>query len=140
MKLARQAPQVNVMSCKRTTQWLHRLLPAMLVCTVAGAMLLALPASAQMSSTPSVRTLSGTVTDSSHEPIRGAVVELRNATSNQMTSYLTDANGHYNFKRLNGNADYDVRVIFRGRHSSTRDISKFDSHMVKVINFTLRTY
>ena len=90
----------------------------------------------QMPSQPSVRTLSGTVTDTGHEPIRGAIVQLRNQNSNQMLTYLTDANGRYSFKRLNGNADYDVHVIYRGRHSPSRSISKFDSHMSKVIDFT----
>lgn len=97
-------------------------------------------ARAQTPSQPSVRTLSGTVTSTSHEPIRGAIVELRNVTSNVMVSYLTDANGRYSFKRLNGNVDYDVHVVYRGRHSASRSISKFDSHMSKVINFTVRTY
>jgi hypothetical protein len=46
----------------------------------------------------------------------------------------------YNFKRLDGNIDYQVWVLFRGHRSATRSISMFDSHMAKVIDFTVRTY
>lgn len=100
----------------------------------------AIPAATQDMSEPSVRTLSGQVTDTSHEPIRGAVVELRDEKSSEVVTYLTDADGHYEFKRLDGHVDYDVRVLFRGRHSATHSISKFDSHMAKVINFTMNTF
>jgi Carboxypeptidase regulatory-like domain len=100
----------------------------------------AIPAATQGMAEPSVRTLSGLVTDSSHEPIRGAIVELRDEKSNEVVTYITGADGHYDFKRLDGNVDYDVRVIFRGRRSPIHNISKFDSHMAKVINFTMRTF
>ena len=106
----------------------------------AGMMLATPPSHAQDLSQPTIRTLNGTVTDTSHEPIRGAVVELRNSKSAEVLSYLTDASGQYNFKRLDGNPDYDVWVLYRGRRSPTRSISKFDSHMAKVIDFTIRTY
>lgn len=89
---------------------------------------------------PSVRTLTGMVTGDSHEPIRGAVVELRNSKTDEVVTYITDATGQYNFKRLDGRTDYEVWVMFRGRRSDTRSISMFDSHMDKVINFTIRTY
>lgn len=128
------------MSRKRTTRGPRRWLRALAVCAAVGGMLAAAGARAQISPQPSVRTLSGIVTDASHEPIRGAIVELHSEKSGEMVTYLTDSNGHYSFKRLDGNSDYDVRVMFRGRHSPTRSISKFDSHMNKVINFTLRTY
>ncbi len=103
-------------------------------------MLGALPVAAQMPDQATVRTLTGVVTDTSHEPIRGAVVELRNESSRALMTYITDTNGAYSFKRLDGNTDYAVWVVFRGRHSPGHTISKFDSHMAKVINFTIRTY
>ena len=99
----------------------------------------AMPASAQMRRSD-VRTLKGRILDSSREPIRGAVVELRNDENQTVVSYITDSNGRYNFKRLDDDADYQVWVLFRGHRSATRSISKFDSHMTKVINFTVRTF
>lgn len=105
----------------------------------AGFTLFARPLSAQMRR-PDVRTLNGRIMDSGHEPIRGAVVELRNEDTRAIVSYITDANGRYNFKRLDDDADYEVWVLFRGHRSEMRSISKFDSHMLKVINFTVRTH
>lgn len=107
---------------------------------VAATLLGALPAPSQEMPNPSVRSLSGRVTDTSHEPIRGAIVELRNSSTQEVVTYITDDSGRYNFKRLDGNVDYEVWVIFRGQPTATRGISKFDSHMVKVINFTVRVY
>jgi hypothetical protein len=89
---------------------------------------------------PTVRNLSGIVTDGSHEPVRGAVVELRDDKTNEVVTYLTEINGRYNFKRLDGGTDYEVWVLFRGHRSPTHSISKFDSHMQKVINFKVRTF
>ncbi len=87
-----------------------------------------------------LRTLSGIVTDQSHEPVRGAIVELKNPANNSIESYLTQADGHYIFKRLDGENDYVVWVIFRNRHSPNHAISKFDSRQNKVINFEIKSY
>lgn len=124
----------------RTIEPRHTWIAMIAVYVGACLMLGALPVAAQMPTQATVRTLTGTVSDPSHEPIRGAVVELRNESSRELISYITETNGSYDFKRLDGNADYVVWVVFRGRHSSTHTISKFDSHMAKVINFTVRTY
>jgi len=124
----------------RTVEPRHNWIAMVAVCVGACLMLVALPAAAQMPTQATVRTLTGTVADTSHEPIRGAVVELRNESSRELATYITEANGSYEFKRLDGNADYVVWVVFRGRHSETHTISKFDSRMAKVINFTVRTY
>lgn len=124
----------------RTTAPQHPWIAIFAVCLGVCLMLGALPVAAQMPSQTAVRTLSGLVTDTNHEPIRGAVVELRSESSHALSTYITEANGTYNFKRLDGNTDYVVWVVFRGRHSPSHTISKFDSHMTKVINFTIRTY
>jgi hypothetical protein len=109
-----------------------------LLTLAAATVLCVLPAAAQQPQ-PSKRTLTGTVTDG-HEPLHGAVVELQNPTNNSVETYLTDANGHYSFKRLDGNSDYRVWVVFRGHRSPVRSISKFDSHMQKSIDFTMKGY
>ena len=132
--------QVFMAAFMRTTgphhPWIAILAVSIGVCLMLGA----LPVAAQMPSQATARTLSGTVTDTNREPIRGAVVELRDEGSHALMTYITDANGTYSFKRLDGNTDYVVWVVFRGRHSPSHTISKFDSHMAKVINFTIRTY
>jgi hypothetical protein len=124
----------------RTTEPHHPWIAIVAVCIGVCLMLGALPVAAQMPSQATQRALSGIVTDTNREPIRGAVVELRDESSHALMTYITDATGTYNFKRLDGNTDYVVWVVFRGRHSPSHTISKFDSHMAKVINFTIRSY
>jgi hypothetical protein len=109
-----------------------------LVCIAAA--VFAVPLACAQMPQPTVRNLSGIVTDGSHEPIRGAVVELRDDKTNEVVTYLTDATGRYNFKRLDGATDYEVWVLFRGHRSPTYNISKFDSHLQKVIDFKVRTF
>ncbi|MGC9199662.1 MAG: carboxypeptidase-like regulatory domain-containing protein [Acidobacteriaceae bacterium] len=102
-----------------------------------------LEAQAQVASLPpqtSLRTLHGQITSSGHEPVRGAIVQLRNDRSATLVTYITDSSGYYSFQRLDGGTDYEIWVMFRGHRSRTRSISKFDSHMNKIINFRVRTY
>ena len=104
------------------------------------ALLFLVPCQAQMGQHTALRNLRGIITDSGHEPIRNAVVELRDSNTNEVITYITDASGQYSFKRLDSHTDFQIWVLFRGRRSVTRNISMFDSHMDKVINFTVRTY
>jgi hypothetical protein len=139
--LRRKKPMLN------PTRTHHRWRTRVALCAATGMVLFAVgtalwaaPAPQQRISQPTVRSLSGRIIDSGHEPIRNAVVELRNSNSGEVITFITDASGHYDFKRLNGNTDYEVWVLFRGKRSVTHTISKFDSHMTKVINFTVRTF
>jgi hypothetical protein len=86
------------------------------------------------------RTLSGTVTDPHHEPLKGAVVKLQVGDSSAITTYITGPDGRYIFKRLDGNTDYKVWVTFRERTTKAREISKFDSKMDTVIDFSLEPF
>ena len=89
---------------------------------------------------PAPRSLSGTVTDLHHEPLKGAVVQLHDDATNTVVSYITDRNGHYRFLRLSGDNDYHVWAKFRGHKSKARLFSIFDSHPSKVINLVVETY
>jgi hypothetical protein len=86
------------------------------------------------------RELTGTVTDPGHEPVRGAVVQLEAGDTHAIVTYLTGDDGRYQFHRLNGDQDYRVWVVFRNRHSKTHELSKFDDHADKVINFTIEAF
>lgn len=86
------------------------------------------------------RELSGTVTDHQHEPLRGAVVKLQEGDTPNIVTFITGQDGHYRFRRLDGNTDYRVWVTFRERTSKPKSISKFDGNMDKVIDFTVETF
>ncbi len=92
-----------------------------------------------MGSGHTYRDIHGTVTDG-HEPLRGAIVELHNPATNAVTSRLTDAAGHYEFKRQDGNTDFTLSATYRGHAAHPHNISKFDSHLDEAIDFTIKTF
>lgn len=102
--------------------------------------LLSAPLSAQTMGQQHPRELTGTVTDPGHEPVRGAVVQLEAEGTHAIVTYITGEDGRYQFHRLNGDQDYRVWVVFRNRHSKTHELSKFDDHTDKVINFTIEAF
>ena len=100
-----------------------------------------LPSSALQSQTDRApRTLTGTVTDPHHEPLRGAVVKLQVGDTATITTYITGPDGRYIFKRLDGNVDYKVWATFRERTTKAHEISKFDSKLDKVVDFSIETF
>jgi hypothetical protein len=105
-----------------------------LALSVSGWLLFAAPGHAQNT----FRTLSGTVSDQHHEPLAGAVVEVQNAGDNTVISYITDKNGHYEFRRLNSGADYNFWATFRGHKSKSEYLSKFNSKPAPVVNLEVK--
>jgi hypothetical protein len=98
------------------------------------------PLHAQTMDGHKLRNLSGIISSPDHEPLKGAIVELQEGDGAAIKSYITSQNGEYHFNRLNSDADYKVWVVFRTRHSKSKDISKFDDHLDKVIDFTVETF
>jgi hypothetical protein len=74
-----------------------------------------------------IRHLTGTVTDASHEPLAGAVVQLHDDTTGSVISYITNRTGRYIFPRFSGQDDFHVSAKFRGRESRSKSLSKFDA-------------
>ena len=83
------------------------------------------------------RDLSGTVADRHHEPLRGAVVQAHNLNTQTVRSYITGRDGLYRFKRLDGDCDYKISATWHDQHSSSRNLSLFDSNRAKVIDLTI---
>ncbi len=77
------------------------------------------------------------MTDHQHEPLKGAVVQAENGVTMGVVSYVTNRDGKYTFKRLDGKTDYRLWVTFRGTKSSVRKLSRFDTNRPKVVNFAL---
>ena len=83
------------------------------------------------------RDISGTVTDHEHEPLKGAVIQVENSVTLMVESFITDRDGKYRFRHLEGGTDYRVWVEFRGHRSKVRQLSKFDDNKPKAINFVV---
>ena len=103
-----------------------------LVVSAAALLLSGLPAAAQYTRAP-VRTVSGTVQDASHEPLRGAVVEMEEAGTLVIRSFVTDERGEYHFRNLSSEIDYTLWATFRGNKSKVHPVSKFDHKLDREI-------
>jgi hypothetical protein len=86
------------------------------------------------------RDLNGTVTDPSHEPLSGAVVQVEDENLKTVRSYTTDRTGHYSFLRLDGSVDFKVWATFRGHQSPAKTLSLFDTHPSKTIDFIVELH
>ena len=80
------------------------------------------------------RSVQGTVTDSSGNPVASAVVQLKDMRSLQVRSFIAQDGGLYHFTALKIDNDYQVKADFNGMTSGWRTLSVFDSRKVAVIN------
>ncbi len=94
------------------------------------------PALAQ-SSDGDTRSVSGTVTSASGDPVPGAVVQLKDTKTLQIRSYVCQAEGKYHFAGLSTNITYELRATFQGANSKTKRLSVFDSSKEPVVDLKL---
>ncbi len=94
------------------------------------------PQSLAQSLAQSVRVAQGIVLASDDQPQPNAVVYLQNQKTQEVRTYITEADGHYRFGQLSSDADYQLWAEYKGRKSKTRTISSFDSK--KEFNFNLK--
>jgi hypothetical protein len=80
------------------------------------------------------REVRGRVTDQGELSLPGAVVQIMNSGSLRIRSYITQADGSYLFRRLSLDRDYELKAIYRGKSSSVRRLSRFDSKKVTTID------
>lgn len=74
-----------------------------------------------------LRTVHGTVSDSSGAPMASAIVYLKNARTLAIRTYISNPQGQYRFSGLDPNADYRIHAEHENLTSSTRTISSYDS-------------
>lgn len=100
---------------------------------------LLLPVGAQ-TQTKDLRDIDGQVRDEHREPLTGAVVYLENEESQEVKTFVTDNSGHFLFKRVRGDTDYQLWASFRGTLSKKHLLSKFDSHGQRTIELSIRLH
>jgi hypothetical protein len=83
-----------------------------------------------------LRTIHGSVVDSSDTPAPSSVVYLLNAKTEAVRTYIADDAGNYRFSGLDPNVDYQIHAEHNDFASSTRTISNFDTR--KDITLTLK--
>ena len=84
----------------------------------------------------SVRVVQGMAQNSEGQPQQNAVVYLQDQKTQEVRTYITEADGHYRFGQLSSEVDYQLWAEYKGHKSKTRSISSFDSK--KQFNFDLK--
>lgn len=106
---------------------LSRLALAGVLCAgsvVAGSMLLS---SAAVAQTQTFRTVDGKVLDKANDPMKGAVVYLKDDHTLAVKSYIAGDDGSYHFGQLSPSTDYTLWAEANGKKSGNKSISSFDS-------------
>jgi hypothetical protein len=85
-----------------------------------------------------LRTLNGVVTDKRGNKLPGAAVQLENANTLTVMSYITGKDGHYQFNLLHDDVDYTVKAKYRNYWSEQKTLSKFDSSKTPEINLVIQ--
>ena len=83
-----------------------------------------------------LRAVSGAVLDKNENPLRDAVIFLKNDRTLTIRTYIADQDGHYRFAGLDPNVDYEIHAEHDDMTSANRVISAYDTR--KDINVTLK--
>jgi ribosomal protein L15E len=86
---------------------------------------------------PTSKTVTGTVSDKSDQPIANAVVYLKNAKTLVVKSFFTQDNGTYRFPQVALNTDYEVWAEKDGKKSAMKGVSQFDDRFTPTINLQI---
>ena len=84
------------------------------------------------------RTVKGLVTDERENPIRGAVVQIKNTRTLVVKSFFSTSDGDYYFHNLDPNVDYEIKAKYNDVTSRTRTVSTFDDRPELIYNFRLK--
>ncbi|MBC8166910.1 MAG: carboxypeptidase regulatory-like domain-containing protein [Bryobacteraceae bacterium] len=101
---------------------------------------IAVPASAQKKDpkqNANTRSVQGAVLTADDDPIEGAVVQLKDTRSLTIRSFITRANGTFQFQGLSPDVDYELKAESKGKTSSAKTLSSFDSRKQAVMNLKL---
>jgi Carboxypeptidase regulatory-like domain len=84
------------------------------------------------------RTVEGMVTNAANQPVANAVVQLKNAKTLQIRSFITQEDGSYHFAGLGTDVEYQLKADYNGVSTSWKTLSIFNSKKTPVINLKLK--
>lgn len=85
-----------------------------------------------------VRSIEGTVLNTSGSPVPGAIVLLKDTKTLQVRSFIAQPDGKYHFYGLSTDINYELRAEANGMTSPRKMVSVFDSHRVVRLNLKLK--
>lgn len=86
---------------------------------------------------PNTRAVTGTIRMVDDTLVEGAVVQLKNTKTMQIRSFITKADGVYQFQGLSTNVDYELRAESKGMVSPARTLSTFDDRKRAIMHLKL---
>lgn len=86
---------------------------------------------------PNTRAVTGTIRTSDDKLVEGAIVQLKNTKTLQIMSFITKADGVYQFNSLSTNTDYELKAEAKGMISPVRTLSTFDDRKRAIIHLRL---
>lgn len=83
------------------------------------------------------RSVQGIVRNASEQAVERAVVYLKDTKTLRVKSFITQADGQYQFHGLSTNIDYEIHAKFENSASEVKTLSVFDSRKQAVMNLKL---
>lgn len=84
------------------------------------------------------RPVNGVVTDAEGNPVKGAVVQLKDTKTQKVRSLVTKEKGEYQFTGLSKDVDYQLSASFNDHSSAPHTLSTFDSRSRPTVNLQLK--
>ena len=83
------------------------------------------------------RTVRGTVKDHNGHVLSGAIVQIKDRTTLQIRSFVTQNDGAYHFGDISADITYHLRAKYAGLSSPEKILSKFHSETMAVVDLTI---
>jgi hypothetical protein len=83
------------------------------------------------------RNVHGIVKDESDNPVKGALVNLKNLSTNQTVTFITKQDGKYYFDELSREQDYELMAALPGKNTPVKKLSHFDpqTSTMRILSF-----
>ena len=76
---------------------------------------------------PAQRVLQGVIQDKNGEPLKGAIVYLKDDRSKKVRSMTADDKGSYRFVQLSRTAEYEIWATLSDKKSPTKSVTSFET-------------
>ncbi len=96
-----------------------------------------LPSALPMAAQAVQRIVSGKVTTKDNQPVKNAVVYLKDDHTLSVKSFISDDAGGYRFGQLSQATDYEVWAEVDGKKSAVKTISSFENKNAITINLKM---